>query len=180
MSRNLMNWNDNLLTGIEIIDREHRGIVDLINRVAPNLASMGNERMRDCEPLCEQLMAYATSHFKTEEDLMARYNVDSRVLSHHRESHSGFVEKVKDLAGRMAGGRGVTGSEFLSFLAGWLLSHILGEDQTMARQIRAIDSGLSPERAYREAGGYRTSPSESALTHVFIGLYTQMIRKDED
>jgi hypothetical protein len=56
--------------------------------------------------------------------------------------------------------------DLLSFLAGWLIHHVLGEDQSMARQIHAIDGGMTPEQAYREAGGYRTAPSEEALTRL--------------
>lgn len=171
-----MVWSDSLLTGLETVDRQHRGLVDLVNEVAPLLAASGAERLLDFAPLRDKLMAYAASHFKTEEDLMAHYRVDSRVLDHHRQSHAAFVERVKDLADQFANGRGVTGSELLSFLAGWLMFHILGEDQTMARQIRAIDSGLSAERAYAEAGGYRVSPSDAALTQTLVDLYSEVIQ----
>lgn len=170
-----MVWNDSLLTGIEMVDRQHRGLVDLVNEVAPLLAASGSQRVEDFAPLRDKLMAYAGSHFKTEEDLMAHYRVDPRVLDHHRQSHAAFVDRVTELADRFARGTGVTGSELLSFLAGWLMFHILGEDQTMARQIRAIDSGLSAERAYAEAGGYRVSPSDGALTQTLVDLYSEVI-----
>jgi hemerythrin-like metal-binding protein len=170
-----MVWNDSLLTGIEIVDRQHRGLVELVNQVAPLLAASGGQRVDDFAPLRDRLMAYAASHFKTEEDLMVHYRVDSRVLDHHRQSHAAFVDRIRELADHFASGRGVTGSELLSFLAGWLMFHILGEDQTMARQILAIDSGLSAERAYAEAGGYRVSPSDAALTQTLVGLYSEVI-----
>ena len=47
-----------------------------------------------------------------------------------------------------AGGATATGGELLGFLANWLIFHILGEDQALARQVRAIESGLTPERAF--------------------------------
>lgn len=59
-------------------------------------------------------------------------------------------------------------------MAGWLISHILGEDQTLGRQLQALQRGLTPERAYREAGGYRTSPSVEAVTDILIQVYNQL------
>lgn len=171
-----MVWSDSLLTGLEMVDRQHRGLLDLINEVAPLLAASGSTRLEDFAPLRDKLMAYAESHFRTEDDLMSHYRVDARVLEHHRHSHAGFVERVTELADHFASGQGITGSELLSFLAGWLMFHILGEDQTMARQIRAIDSGLSPVRAYAEAGGYRVSPSDAALTQTLVDLYSEIIQ----
>lgn len=172
-------WNENLVTGIDIVDQQHRGLVDLLNTVAPALVSSANGHMDEMGPICDQLMAYAAIHFKTEEDLMVTVGVDPRVLTHHRQSHADFKQKVNAWMDRIARDDRIAGSELLSFLAGWLLHHILGEDQTMARQIRAINSGMEPDRAYREAGGYRTYPSETALTEIFISLYMQLIERDK-
>lgn len=172
----LMSWNDHLATGIDILDEQHRRLVDLVNATAPSLVSSGAGAAPDAGPLSEQLMDYAKTHFRTEEDLMLERGVDDRVLDHHRKAHAAFVDTVGSIATRLAAGEGIAGNELLSFLAGWLISHLLGEDQTLARQIRAIDAGLSPDRAYREAGGYRFSPSEAALTSVLIDLYSQLLQ----
>lgn len=176
----LMIWNDHLTTDIEIVDRQHQGLIQLINETAPKLASAGGERLLDLVPLRDRLMEYAADHFRTEEDLMVQYGVCPEVLTRHRRCHAGFVELVHGLTDRLVRGEGIAGNELFSFLAGWVIAHILGEDQTMARQIRAIQSGLSPERAYREAGGYRTSPSEEALTQTMTDLYRQLASRQAD
>lgn len=171
----MMQWNDGLLTGIEAVDKQHRGLVNLVNEVAPDLAFLGNKAVKDIGYLVDRLIAYTDEHFKTEEDLMARYQVDARVLDRHRKAHRELARIVTEMRDRSAAGEVIAGDEILSFLAGWLLNHLLGEDQSMARQIHAIEKGLTPDRAYREAGGYRTSPSEEVLTQVLIDLYKQLI-----
>jgi hemerythrin len=174
---NFVKWNENMVTGIEIVDQQHKELIEMINAIAPVLASSGNGPVDEMKSICDQLMAYAALHFRTEEDLMVTVGVDPRVLTHHRQSHSGFEQKVTAWQDRIARDNRIAGSELLPFLAGWLLHHILGEDQTMSRQIRAINSGMEPDRAYREAGGYRTYPSETALTEIFISLYMQLIER---
>ena len=62
----------------------------------------------------------------------------------------------------------------LGFLAGWLLFHTLGEDQTMARQIHAVEAGVSPDRAYIEANGARLEPEHNALARTMVTLYSQL------
>jgi hemerythrin-like metal-binding protein len=178
MTMKLMQWNDDMVTGITEVDRQHRDLLELVNEVAPVLASLGDQEARDVGHLYDKLMAYADNHFKTEEALMSRYEIDSRSLDRHRKAHMELVGKVTGMANRYADGEFMAGEDLLCFLAGWLVAHMLGEDQSMARQIQAIDRGLSPERAFREAGGYRSSPSEEALTRLLINLYAQIIHRE--
>lgn len=169
-----MNWNDDFITGIEIVDHQHHGLVDLVNTAAPALASKSTAKLADLEPVFAALMDYAAVHFKTEEDLMLQHGVDARVLGHHQKTHKQFVDQVVNMVGAFKSGQGVTGDELLSFLAGWLVFHILGEDQAMGRQIHAIERGLSPEQAFLEADGSHISPTPAAETHALVGLYTQL------
>lgn len=173
---NFLNWNDYLRTGIAVVDGQHHGLIDLVNELAPLLVQAGEQPFAEIAALQARLATYAEEHFRTEEELMVRAGVDSRVLAPHRRSHAAFVAKVKDLEEGMQRGQVATGDELLAFLAGWLIVHILGEDQTMARQVLAIGAGLPPERAYREAGGYRTVPANEAVTAILIDLYRQLIR----
>jgi hemerythrin-like metal-binding protein len=174
----LMVWNDNLATGIDIVDRQHRGLVDLINEAGPLLARSSHERLQDIGALLQRLLDYAAVHFKTEEGLMASHGVHPRVLQHHQQTHAGFEHKVLEMADSFSSGKGVTGSELLSFLASWLVLHILGEDQAMARQLRARSDGLDAERAYVEAAGELLDPAPAALSLAFSDLYSTLTRQN--
>lgn len=172
-------WNDHMLTGIAIVDAQHKDLVDLINELAPILAQGGREGVHDIIPIKQRLMDHAATHFRTEEDLMAELGVDSRVLDQHRQTHAEFVEKANAMALEfIAGGEG-TGVQLLSFLASWLVFHILGENQAMARQIAAIRAGISPAQAYDSAGGARLDPSKEALAGTMTDCYTLMIEQNQ-
>jgi hemerythrin-like metal-binding protein len=174
----LMVWSDNLTTGIDIVDQQHRGLVDLINEAGPLLARSSHEHLQDIGPLLQRLLDYAAVHFQTEEGLMASHGVHPRVLQHHQQTHAGFVQKVQEMVSSFSSCKGVTGSELLSFLASWLVLHILGEDQAMARQLRARENGLDAERAYVEAAGALLDPSPSALSQSFSELYATLTRQN--
>lgn len=169
-------WNTHFTTGIEAIDSQHRGLLDKLNEVAPVLARCGDKPVLDFSALHGWLSSYAKEHFATEEALMERFGVDPRVADPHRQSHQKFVDQLRDISDCTVTNKRVTGNDLFALLAGWLVGHILGEDQALARQLHAIQSGLSPDRAYREAGGYRTNPSIESVTDILMQVYAQLLR----
>src|SRR5512135_470958 len=160
-----MTWSTDLETGIDIVDRQHHHLLDMINSAASLMLENPEPQNADIEQLFADLFAYAGSHFHTEEEMMQAHGIDARILAHHRLTHSGFVEQIGDMASHYRAGS-LSGEDLLGYLAGWLLFHTLGEDQTMARQIHAIDGGLPPQRAYQEAGGARLEPEQGALART--------------
>jgi hemerythrin-like metal-binding protein len=173
-----MVWNNHLETGIEIVDRQHRGLVDMLNQAAPLLAASSHESISDIRPLLDGLLDYAAIHFRTEEDMMAQLGMDPRASAHHHESHAYFAQQVSDMVQAFATQGGLTGDRLLSFLASWLVLHILGEDQAMARQVRALQAGASPAQAYDEARGAETSPPPAALSHALVDIYTTLTQQN--
>ncbi len=175
MDKRIITWNPDLATGLKQVDEEHQGLVALINEVAPLLIGAPNNLIQDFDVIHQRLMEYAETHFKTEESLMHQYQVDARSRDRHHRVHEGFIAQVSGMKHGAADRETIHADNLLAFLAGWLIHHVLGEDQSMARQIHAIDGGMTPEQAYREAGGYRTAPSEEALTRLLIHLYKRLI-----
>lgn len=166
-------WTDDFLTGIDIVDRQHRRLVELINTAAPVLTANTPAQDAERQALFFGLTDYAGEHFRTEEELMRVQGLEPRVLEHHRQTHAKMLQDVLAWQERLASGDMQAGQEFLGFLAGWLMFHVLGEDQAMARQVRAIQSGLTPAEAYDAAAGTRLSPSEPVLARTVAGIYTQ-------
>ncbi len=175
----LMTWNDYFATGIPAIDAQHRHLVDLVNQAAPKLALAYEQNPAEADQILDALTDYAVHHFKTEETLMARLGIDTRHIGHHLGIHQDFADNVVAMRQRYASGEILSGSELLGFLANWLVFHILGEDQVLARQIRAIESGVSPEAAYGDASNHRHDPANEALTKALVDLYTLMTEQNQ-
>ena len=175
-----MLWSEELNTGVEIIDSQHRELVDMLNRAAPVLARSSQDAMQAVGPLLDGLVNYAGIHFRTEEEMMASAGMDARAREHHHATHAGFAEQVARMAQSFSQGMDVTGDRLLSFLASWLVLHILGEDQAMARQFRALASGLPAAQAYAAARGDELQPSPSALSQALVGIYTMHTRQNRE
>jgi hemerythrin-like metal-binding protein len=175
-----MVWNEELETGIDIVDQQHHGLVDMLNQAAPILAQSSQESMHTVKPLLDALLNYAAIHFRTEEEMMARLGMDARAQEHHHESHANFAQQVVEMIDAFTQGKGVTGDRLLSFLASWLVLHILGEDQAMARQLRALEAGLPAEQAYATARGDELHPAPAALSHALVGIYTVLTQQNRE
>ncbi|KAF0102562.1 MAG: histidine kinase [bacterium] len=175
-----MVWSYEMETGIDIVDRQHRGLVDMLNRAAPVLAQASQESLQEARPLLDGLLDYAATHFRTEEEMMARLGMDPRARVHHHASHAQFAAQVSDMVKAFSQGAGVTGDRILSFLASWLVLHILGEDQAMARQLCALEAGMPAEEAYATARGDELHPAPSALSNALVGIYTVLTRQNRE
>ncbi|MCX7174491.1 MAG: bacteriohemerythrin [Proteobacteria bacterium] len=143
----LFQWKPQFDTGIDTVDQQHRQLVDLINRLG-TVAVVGQNMEATISPILGELTDYAFNHFSEEEDLMENRGVDQRHIEHHQRQHSRFIEQVEEiwnLRGSQQDPIGILGD----FLSSWLTSHILEEDQSMARQMALIQSGMSADAAYR-------------------------------
>ncbi|MFC5301403.1 bacteriohemerythrin [Azospira restricta] len=176
----LMQWNEHFATGIEVIDEQHRWLIDLVNATAPVLALNYRRHHERADELLDQLMHYAAFHFQTEERLMRDHAIDPRHEALHRESHGRFAADVALMRAAYTAGEAPTGGALLTFLANWLIFHILGEDQALTRQLRAIDGGRSPAEAFADGAGDRCDPAHEALTQALIDAYTLVTEQNRN
>jgi hemerythrin-like metal-binding protein len=167
----LITWNDYFVTGIDIIDEQHRWLIDLINRAATVLVLPYATTHEAADELLNSLTEYAVFHFQTEEQLMAEYGIDTRHSSHHQHSHGEFAARVGEMREHYENTGDISGGELLTFLANWLVFHILSDDQVLSRQIKAIRDGLPPDEAFDKAEGKKSDPAQQAQTRALIDLY---------
>lgn len=162
-------WGQHFVTGLLEVDHQHRRLIAIINRFG-NLLTDNQVHAEDMEHLHAQLMDYAAYHFQEEEGLMREVKVDARHLGCHVQVHEQFLEDVSSLSSGMSSDDLYRAKSFLKFLIHWLAYHILGQDQDMANQIKAIESGFSPHDAYEKMEQDRiaaTAPLLDALNALF-------------
>lgn len=162
-------WNQSFVTGLGAVDAQHRRLVALINELAALLA---DDRLSGdgLEDLLKKLVNYAGYHFKEEEDLMARAAVDPRHVEGHKAAHAGFIEELSLLGRGLGNDNPEAARRLLDYLSHWLAYHILGQDQNMAAQLKAIAVGASPVEAYEaeeETSEGATGPLLTALSSLF-------------
>lgn len=140
-------WNDNFITGIESVDEQHQTIVRLFNELHWALFLQEGERDGILSDVYGRLLAYTEYHYQEEEEMMLRFGVDSRHFQPHAQAHQQFIEQLRVLWAQ----RSVLcqpDNALVGFLTSWLGLHILSMDQSMARQIKALQMGASAEEAF--------------------------------
>jgi diguanylate cyclase (GGDEF)-like protein/hemerythrin-like metal-binding protein/PAS domain S-box-containing protein len=145
-------WSSRFETGLRDVDVQHAKLVQMINALA-------QISVEGCDPnklltLLDELQDYAGYHFKTEEDLMAQYTLNTDFVAAHVRSHESLREQVRivrNLAEGAESNAGVAVGRLLPFLTKWLLFHVLGTDMRMAHEIIALQRGEAPAQAEHQA-----------------------------
>jgi putative two-component system response regulator len=170
-------WNPQFETGLEIVDAQHHRLVDLTNRFGELIASGHAVHSHAIADLLRELAHYAMYHFQDEELLMRQVALDTRHYDRHKAAHDEFLREVTQMQGAMA--TTPDAENLLRLLTHWLAYHILGTDQSMARQIRAIRQGKVAAAAF-DKDSHTKDPATDSLLHALNGLFSQISQRNRD
>jgi len=118
----LLVWVPELDTGIAEIDRQHRRIVDYINRLYELRSSPDREGLGD---VIGEMIDYTVSHFVFEESLIE--SAGYMFAGPHKKVHELFTRRVIEMQTRFDAGEDVA-AELHGMLSRWLFNHIRNED----------------------------------------------------
>jgi hemerythrin-like metal-binding protein len=171
-------WDQRFVTGIEMVDRQHRRLVEIINQLGDVMLQGGELSEGRMQILFKQLSDYAREHFRDEEAMMREAGLDPRHIDMHTLHHHQFVEQLAAMW-RARGAMKHPAETVFGFLSGWLAFHILGEDQSMARQLALIQSGGSAMAAC-EIEAQPEDNRTAALLNALRTLYHVLAEQNRD
>ena len=117
-----LQWSNDLNTNINIIDDQHKVIVDYINELDDFKESGDSEKIGD---ILKRLAAYTISHLDFEEGLLEKAAYVS--IKPHQRIHELFRTRIAKYVRRHKDGEDVA-REVQTMLANWLFDHIRKED----------------------------------------------------
>ena len=124
-------WQEEYNIGVEVIDREHRRLFRIINKLF-----QFKEEEKDNQWTCQEGIKYfkghAVKHFADEEEYMASIGYEG--LEKHRRVHQGFREQTLPALEQELERTGYSQEameHFLGVCAGWLIGHTTTEDQAI-------------------------------------------------
>lgn len=121
-------WSNEFVLNIPEVDRQHHGLVDLINELhEAMLARRSSEIMAS---VLNRLENYTDEHFAHEEELMRSHEYPC--LAEHMEKHQVFQEKVGFLVECHQGKKVLPSLKVMEFLCDWLKKHIQVDDRFFA------------------------------------------------
>ena len=127
----LLVWQDDLNTGVEVIDHQHMRIVEMLNHLHVTQKSM--ERVAVGEVI-DELIDYTLSHFAFEEELMEEAGYP--FCAAHKRVHEVFIKRVSEYRMRFESGEDIT-DDLRNMLSRWLFNHIRGDDKAYAEHVKA-------------------------------------------
>ncbi len=125
-------WEPSLSVGLDVIDNQHRRILDYINEVNSAMHDHNREKVGE---VIDQMVDYTVTHFTFEEELMARAGY--KLMPEHKAVHQAFTRQMHDYKKRFVAGEDVT-RELLSALRIWLTNHIKRDDKDYSPAVRAM------------------------------------------
>ena len=132
----LITWGPKLEIGIEIIDSQHKRLVNLINKL-----DEANKEGRAAEAVGETLKGlidYTHTHFRTEEDLLKEHDYEDFDL--HCREHRIFTDQIEIYRDRLDAGSLRISSDVMGYMRGWLLTHIGSSDRAYKSTLQ--DAGV--------------------------------------
>jgi hemerythrin len=124
-------WTEQLNIGIEVIDQQHRRIVEYINQLDD--ARSNNLSREEIRWLLNDLVDYTVSHFAFEESLQeeARYPF----FKSHKKVHDLFAQRVGEFQAKFEQGEDVS-KGLNSMLVTWLFNHIKRDDADYVETVK--------------------------------------------
>ncbi|OIR09700.1 bacteriohemerythrin [mine drainage metagenome] len=116
-------WSEQFSVGIEVIDQQHRKILEYINQLDD--IHSGTHSNREIGRLIDALIDHTIYHFNFEEKIQEE--VGYPYINAHRRLHVQFAKRLTGFQARFAEGEDITG-ELESFLTSWLLDHLKHDD----------------------------------------------------
>lgn len=139
-------WKNEYATGVELVDQQHRHLVEIINKFEDALQKgRGSRQMNE---ILNDLVGYTQEHFATEERLMEEAGYPQLKL--HQSQHRQLLQKVERLQFEFNGAHRRISAEMHEFLVYWLVTHILRDDKAFApcltgsAEVAPADAAESP------------------------------------
>lgn len=117
-----MNWRSEYNTGIEVIDDQHKRILDYINEIEDVRSTHDQVKIKE---VLDNIVDYTQSHFTFEESLQEEAEYKYRVP--HKRVHDLFIKKIENYRDRFLMGQAIE-EELHQILTKWLINHIQHDD----------------------------------------------------
>ena len=127
--KDIITWSDELSVGIEEIDTQHRGLVDMLNRLYHHAieAPSDFDSVRD---ILKELVEYTVVHFATEESLFRIFKYPD--MEAHTKQHEALKTQVQKIVHKVERREQKVDLELINFLRKWLRDHIMSSDKKYA------------------------------------------------
>ena len=142
-------WEDKYATGIEMIDNQHRQLVELTNQLY--LACLAGDEVLNTvfKDAMSRMVEYVRFHFSAELKLLSAINYPD--YHNHKKMHDNLVNDILEAAKEYNEGRKFVPNNFVRTLKDWVFGHIAVYDKIYAAYVADQKwKGLLTEKMLKE------------------------------
>lgn len=136
-------WREQLSVGNDVIDSDHKYLIEIINRAEVSLSSKNRHELLVA---LDDLGHYSRLHFDREEKIANA--VGYTQVSHLSQSHKELLGHLDQIRGEIdAMGQdwsAETVEHFTKFLRDWLINHVIKEDLLMKPTLQKHSPSFDP------------------------------------
>ena len=134
-----MKWVQDYNTGIDVIDDQHKRILDFINQID----DVSDQKDRaQIKQILDNIIDYTQSHFTFEESLQEEAGYKYRVP--HKRVHDLFIKRIEGYRDRFEQGQSIE-NELHEVLSKWLINHIQHDDADYVGSVKTNMMGIISE-----------------------------------
>lgn len=122
-------WKNNYSVYVEAIDEQHKKLVNILNELVDGM--MNKKTQEIVQPALDQLVDYASYHFKEEEEYFDK--IDYPEAEEHRKEHEQLIGNVLKFKADYENNKTGLTVELMKFLKAWLTDHICGTDKELGK-----------------------------------------------
>lgn len=133
MTYDPVQWNPSFEIGLQVVDKEHEGLLVRLNALIELLTA--NAPPAEWLPELDRLIGEVADHFAHEEQIMD--NIAYPGYMAHRQQHQHLLQEVAQFRDKIAAEN--TMEDTLStvrFLKFWVLKHMVQEDSKIGQHIK--------------------------------------------
>lgn len=124
-------WTPDMNTGIDVIDNQHKRIVDYINDLEQAIQQQDHAAVGR---VLDELVDYTLSHFAFEESLQEEAGY--KFAKPHKAIHDTFAKRIAKYQERHKGGEDVS-KQLFDMLVTWLVHHIKRDDMAYVSEVNS-------------------------------------------
>lgn len=169
---NEIQWNNRFNIGVEVIDKAHRRLFSIIEKLI-TLNEDASKQQHACREGIKYFKSYTLKHFAEEEAYMRSIGYSEYAM--HKSLHDNLRDYTLPALERELEEENYsieTVQHFLGFCVGWLNGHIMMEDQAI--------TGKASNKWVHQASGDETESLAKAIAQTLQQLYrtkTELVSK---
>ena len=136
-------WRDQLSVGNNVIDSDHKYLIEIINKVEQALVKRNRNEL---SAALDSLAQYSRVHFDREEKIAAavKYTQVPQLNQSHQELLKQLDQMKDEIAAMGQDWSAEAAERFTGFLRDWLINHVIREDLLMKPVLQKYSPTFDP------------------------------------